>query len=90
MPWLLIAQLLALTYVSCHPAAVVDRGLLRAAWCWLAAVPVSQFAMALFRAGNFRDARDMVLIEIWSNGFLWLFAGLSLFCLGMAFRSKER
>jgi tellurite resistance protein TehA-like permease len=90
MNWLLVAYLLALTIVSCQAAKIGLRGSLWLAWVWLAAIPFSHFAMALFRAGNFRNPRDMVLVEIWSDGFAWLFLGLSMLCLGRVFRDSQR
>ena len=89
MNWLLIATLLALTFVSCNSNKVGKPGALRIAWLWFAAIPFGHFAMALFRAGNYRDPRDLALIEIWSDGFAWLFLGLSLFNIGQAFRSNS-
>jgi hypothetical protein len=86
MNWLVIALLLALTVASCQPYVAVNRGSLRAAWWWLAAVPLNSFVMALFRAGNIRNPRDIVLIEVWADGFTWLFLGLGIVCLGRAFR----
>jgi hypothetical protein len=86
MNWLVIALLLALTVASCQPYVAVNRGSLRAAWMWLAAVPLGSFVMALFRAGNLRNPRDIVLIEVWADGFTWLFLGLGILCLGRAFR----
>jgi hypothetical protein len=89
MNWLLIAALLALTFVSCNVEKAGNRSALRMAWIWFAAIPFSHFVMALFRAGNFRNPRDMALVEIWSDGFAWLFLGLSIFSLGQAFRSSS-
>jgi hypothetical protein len=90
MNWLLIAWLLALTFLSCYGIERVgNRGSLWLAWVWLAAIPFSHFVMALFRAGNFRHAQDMLLIEIWSDAFAWLFLGLSILCAGGALRGKE-
>ena len=90
MNWLLIAFLLALTFVSCNANKVGNPGALRMAWLWFAAIPFSHFAMALFRAGNYTSPRDLALIEIWSDGFAWLFLGLSIFNLGQAFRDSPR
>jgi hypothetical protein len=89
MHWLLIASLLALTFVSCNANRVGDRGALRMAWIWFSAIPFSHFAMALFRAGSFRNPHDLALVEIWSDGLAWLFLGLSIFCLGQAFRGSS-
>jgi hypothetical protein len=89
MHWLLIAQLLVLTFVSVRMDAAAARGGLTMAWCCLAAAPLSRFVMALFRAGNMGIARDMALIEVWADGLTWLFVGLSIFCLGRAFRTEK-
>lgn len=90
MIWLLIASLLALTFVSCNSNKVGNPASLRMAWTCFAAIPFSHFAMALFRAGNYTSPRDLALIEIWSDGFAWLFLGLSIFNLGQAFRDSPR
>jgi len=89
MNWLLIASLLALTFVSCNANNVGDRRALRMAWIWFSAIPFSHFVMALFRAGNFRNPHDLTLVEIWSDGLAWLFLGLSIFWLGQAFRRSS-
>ena len=89
MHWLLIAQLLALTFVSAQPSPVASRGGMRQAWFWLSLAPLSQFAMALFRAGNMRSSRDLALVEVWANGFVWLFLGLSIVSLGGSFRKVD-
>lgn len=89
MNWLLIAFLLALTFVSCNASKVGTPAALRMAWLWFSAIPFSHFAMALFRAGNYTNPRDLALIEIWSDGLAWLFLGLSIFNLGQAFRGSS-
>lgn len=78
MNWLLIAYLLCLTFISFSPGSRGAPLGLRGAWICLAAIPFSYFFMALFRAGNFRHPQDIVLIEIWSDAFAWLFLGLSM------------
>ena len=79
--WLLIAYLLALTFLSINRQKFSDTGSLRMAWLWLAGVPLSHFFFSLFRAGNFGSTRDLALVEIWADGFAWLLLGISLLCL---------
>lgn len=64
-----------------NPRKVSNKGSFRAAWRWFALIPICNFVFTLFRAGNVRSTRDLALVEIWSNGFAWLFVGISFFFL---------
>lgn len=81
MTWLLIAYLIGLLYFVANPGKVANRGAFRTAWIWFALIPVSNFVFALFRAGNISSTRDLALVEIWADGFGWLFFGISLLIL---------
>ncbi len=85
MNWILAAYLLALVYLSVHQQRSPAFPSMRAAWVWLALIPLSQFFFTLTRAANIRDPRSLALTEIWANGFEWLFLGISMICLTGAF-----
>ncbi len=54
-------------------------------------VPMTMAVFALIRANNYRDPRDLLLTEIWQNGFVWLFLGLSIYGLsGLLGESQNR
>ena len=78
MPWILVAYLLALAYLTVHPEKLPKGTSVRVAWFWFSLIPVSQFFFTLFRAGNYTSARDLALVEIWAEGVAWLLLGVSL------------
>jgi hypothetical protein len=82
MHWLLIAYLIVLVFVAYRHDKFGRGGSLRRAWLAFAAIPLSHFFFTLLRAGNFADSRDLALIEIWSDGIVWLLLGISLWSLG--------
>ena len=86
MNWFFAAYLIALAFLTAQKSVGLRRNSLVSAWSWLAMLAISHFVFALFRAGNSRDPRDMLLIEIWANGFEWLFLGISMFCLASALK----
>ena len=88
MNWFFAAYLIALAYLTVHKNGSHTSSLPKP-WCWLAMLPITHFVFALFRAGNVRDTRDMVLIEIWANGFEWLFVGISMFTLAGVLKSDQ-
>lgn len=81
MTWILVAYLLVLAFLTVNTGKLSNIHSLRSAWRWLAMVAISHVLFALFRVENFRDASDMARIELWADGFQWLFLGISLFCL---------
>lgn len=84
MNWFLVAYLVALTYLT-----VQRKDSLSTAWSWLGILAISHFVFALFRAGNATNPRDLILVEIWANGFQWLFLGLSILSLVGALKRDE-
>lgn len=78
MNWIFATYLLALVYLTTHKDKLARGNSLRGAWTWLALIPIVQFVFALMRAGNFRNPRDLALVEIWADGFGWLFLGISM------------
>ena len=84
MNWILIAYLLSLVWLSTHKERLPRGFSLKGAWNWFALIPISHFVFALLRACYFRDSGDLMLIEIWSDGFGWLFLGFSMLCLTRA------
>jgi hypothetical protein len=81
MTWLLASYLIGLLYFAAQPEKISNKGTFRTAWIWFALIPVSNFVFALFRAGNISSTRDLALVEIWADGFGWLFLGISFFVL---------
>ena len=81
MTWLLASYLIGLLYFAAKPEKISTKGAFRTAWIWFALIPVSNFVFALFRAGSIRSTRDLALVEIWADGFGWLFLGISFFVL---------
>ena len=81
MNWILIAYLLVLIFLAVKRDRFANSSALRSAWITFALIPISYFVFALFRAGNFRDPRDLALIEIWANGVEWLLLGISMLFL---------
>jgi len=79
MTWLLAAYLLGLLYFTANPDKVSNKETFRIAWIWFALIPIANFVFALFRAGNAGIAKDLLLVEIWSNGIAWLLLGISFF-----------
>ena len=79
MNWFLVAYLIILAYLT-----VQKRIPFGGSWSWLGVVAISHFVFALIRAGNARNPRDIVLVEIWASGFEWLFLGISIICLARA------
>ena len=81
MNLILPAYLLALVYISAQRDRRSTMPSLRAAWIWFAMIPISHFVFTLFRAGSTPNVRDLALVEIWADGFAWLFLGISMLCL---------
>lgn len=89
MTWLLIAYLLVLGFLSFHKGGSQSAEGLKGAWRWFAFVPLSHALFTLFRVANHND-RDIVLVEIWANGFAWLFMGISILKLSGAILGSEK
>lgn len=85
MTYIAAAYLLALVYISTRQPRSPAFPSLKTAWIWLALIPLSQFFFTVFRSANIRAPSGLALVEIWANGFGWLFLGLSMFCLTGAF-----
>jgi hypothetical protein len=77
MPWILVAYLFALVYLTVHREKLPKSTSIRVAWFWFSLIPLSHFFFTLFRAGNYTSARDLALVEIWAEGVAWLLLGIS-------------
>ena len=73
--------LLVLGYFTIHKDRWKSVVPLRKAWFRFGLIPVTMAVFALVRAGNYDAPRDLLLTEIWQNGFVWMFLGLSIFSL---------
>lgn len=88
--WLVVVQFLALLFFSFRQEKVLSAREFRLSWSFLSAVIVSRFVFALFRAGNYRNAHDLLLIGIWEDGVGWLLLGLSVYQLMKSLVSQEK
>ena len=87
--WIAIAYLLGLLYFVAHPEKIAIKLYFRTAWLWFAVLPLTHVLFNLFRLGNHRSPRDMVVIEIWADTAQWLCLGVSLIFLISAFIPKD-
>ena len=81
MNWILIAYLLGLIFLATKLEDATRRSSFRTAWIAFALIPLWQFFMHLFRAGNIRNVRAMQLIEVWDQAVPSLLLGISFLCL---------
>ena len=92
MTWIILIQLLVLVFLSFNHKKLVSASNLRPAWYWFSGVFWSQAAMSCFSAfiTIFRGSPDdMMLLEIWANGFVWFFIGMSILFLPSLFLGKR-
>ncbi|MDF7802211.1 hypothetical protein P4C99_22260, partial [Pontiellaceae bacterium B1224] len=81
MIWLQIVYLVILVYLVIDQSKISNKGLFRGAWITFSAIPIINAFFTLFRAGSIQSARKLALVEVWSNGFAWLFLGISFLIL---------
>jgi hypothetical protein len=84
MTWILIVYLVALLLLAYKHEKIVNLHAFRVSWVFFTLVLGCHFLFTLFRAGNFRDPREMMLVEIWATGLPWLFFSISFFALMFA------
>jgi len=84
MTWILIVYLVALLLLAYKHEKIVNLSAFRVSWLFFTLVLGTHFLFTLFRAGNYRDPRDMALVEIWANGLPWFFFSISFFVLMFA------
>jgi|GEM_PF-1565155 len=92
MTWIILIQLLVLVFLSFNHKKLVSASNLRPAWYWFSGVFWSQAAMSCLSAfiTIMRGIPDAVmLIEIWANGFVWFFIGMSILYLPSLFLGKR-
>jgi hypothetical protein len=89
MYWILAAYVLALALLTFKPERFPADPALRKAWTWVAIIPMSHFAFALLRVGNYTDPRDLMLIGLWEEGIAWLLLGLSILALASGIAAKQ-
>ena len=87
MTWIILIQLLVLVFLSFNHKKLESASNLRPAWGWFSCVFVSQAVMTFFRA-NCDDVDELMLVEIWANGFVWFFIGMSILFLPSLFLGK--
>ena len=93
MTWIILIHLLVLVFLSFNHKKLKSASNLRPAWGWFSCVFFSQAAMSCFSAyitinhGSSPD--DMMLLEIWANGFVWFFIGMSILFLPSLFLGKR-
>jgi hypothetical protein len=81
MNWFLALYLIILTYLSTGRHVSLHRPALKNAWFFFALIPFAEVLFALIRVSNQRDPSDLMLVEMWSSGAIWLLLGVSLFSL---------
>lgn len=77
MTWILIAYLISLIFIATKLDDSDKRSAFRTAWISFAIIPLWQFLMYLFRAGNIRDERTLQLIDLWDLAIPCLLLGIS-------------
>ena len=91
MTWIILIQLLVLVFLSFNHKKLESASNLRPAWYWFSGVFLSQAAMSCFSAYITinRGIPDAVMLpEIWTNGFVWFFIGMSILFLPSLFLGK--
>ena len=91
MTWIILIQSLVLVFLSFNHKKLESASNLRPAWGWFSCVFLSQAAMSCFSAyiTIIRGIPDAVmLLEIWANGFVWFFIGMSILFLPSLFLGK--
>jgi len=91
MTWIILIQLLVLVFLSFNHKKLESASNLRPAWGWFSCVFLSQAAMSCFSAYITinRGIPDVVILpEIWTNGFVWFFIGMSILFLPSLFLGK--
>ncbi len=88
MTWIILIQLLVLVFLSFNHKKLESASNLRPAWGWFSGVFLSQAAMTFFRAGIMMMSEELMLVEIWTNGFVWFFIGMSILFLPSLFLGK--
>jgi len=87
--WIFLTQLLVLSFVTFRKERWDSPEELKSAWKWFSFIPFSHAFFTLFRADKY-DHPDLVLVEIWANGFAWLFLGFSLLKLSSFMLSDQK
>ena len=91
MTALLTGYLVGLFYLAINSDKIASKDAFRVAWIFFSLIPVSHCVFTLFRAGNIGGrTSSLVLVEIWADGFAWLFLAISLFCLLGALLPEEK
>ena len=79
--WLLLGYLLILGVFTFYKDRWHSTEPLRGAWVAVSWLLMAMAVFSLIRAGNYKDPRDLMLTEIWQNGFVWFFFGISIYRL---------
>ena len=88
MNWIIISYILLLGVLTFNKDRFGSSDPLKLAWQWFSGVFFAQAFFTLFRAGN-HDDTDLVLVEIWANGSVWLFIGMSIIQLPRLLASDD-
>ena len=79
--WILVIYGVFLFYLAVDRKRIINQSSFRLAWMFYAAIAFSHAFFTLFRAGSLRSPQGLALVEIWANGFAWLFLGIGLVAL---------
>jgi hypothetical protein len=74
-------QLLLLAYFTSNPNLVQQRNSLKSSWKLVAGVAFVHAGFTLIRSLNYRSASDLMLTEVWKEGFCWFLIWCSLVAL---------
>ncbi len=85
MNWLILTQLLILSFLSFNQDKLKSTNSLRLSWHWFSSVFFVQAAFTLFRMDG-----PSLNVEIWANGFVWLGLGMSIFQLPSIFLGEDK
>jgi len=82
MTWILLPYGAFLCYLLLDGRQITNRESFRKAWILFAAIPLSDAVLTLFRTFSIES---LIRVEIWADGFAWLFFGFSFLAIFNAF-----
>lgn len=90
MNWIHIVYFITLIYLSTKLDDPKKRKSFRASWIIFAVIPLWEFLMHLFRAGNILNPKALSLVQVWEGGVSSLLFGISLLCFVNVLAPRER
>lgn len=92
---ILCAYLLGLLFFTFRKSHVAHFASLQMAWYLFAVIPFVHVLFTLIHAAAFTSRqsdlpKNLALVEIWKEGFVWLLFGISLLCFISSLFSQPR